>query len=77
MRTAVIKSISDTVDKFVVCKGRSAGNTAALQQIVKEGCRKFDMKKELSSARIGGVEQHLALLPYHPELHARNGQGRY
>ncbi len=44
MRTAVITFITDTVDKFVVCKGHSAVNTAALQQMVKEDAG-IDMKK--------------------------------
>ncbi len=60
MRTAVIKSITDTVDKFVVCKGRSAGNTAALQKMVKEDAG-IDLKKHQAqrniSAKICGVEQ--------------------
>ncbi len=36
MKTAFIKSMTDTVDKFVVCGGRRARNTAQLQQMVKE-----------------------------------------
>ncbi len=35
-KTALIMSITDAVDKFVVCEGRRAGNNAQLQQMVKE-----------------------------------------
>ncbi len=31
-----MRSTTDAVDKFVVCEGRCAGNTAQLQQMVKE-----------------------------------------
>ncbi len=36
LKTAFIRSITDAVDKFVVCEGLRAGNTAQLQQIVME-----------------------------------------
>ncbi len=35
LKTAFIRSITDAVDKFVVCEGRRALNTAQLQQTVK------------------------------------------
>ncbi len=39
IRTAFINSITDTVEKFVVCEGGRAGNAAALQQTGEGGCR--------------------------------------
>ncbi len=70
--------MTDTVDKFVVCRGRRAGNTAQLQQMVKEDSG-FDLKKtqahDIIIAKTGGVEQYLAHFRVIRSYMARSFQG--
>ncbi len=64
--------------------GARAGNTAQLQQMVKKGTG-FDLKKgqvrTIISAKIGGVEQHLAhvciIRSYMHALAKADADGRY
>ncbi len=84
LKTKFISSVTDAVDKFVVCEGRRSGNTARLQQMVNEDTR-FDLKTSqahrIISAKIGGVEQHLAhfriIRSYMREVSKAYSDGRY